>query len=88
MVVVLLLLVAQIESRPAAAIGDVFTAAYHWEYVFYMDLEVTSHSYSYSYDTSTPPPTAPHPPTHPHPYPYHGAVRCGAGVIQARWRSD
>lgn len=34
--------ISKIESRPAAAIGDVFTAAYHWEYVFYMDLEVSS----------------------------------------------
>lgn len=31
---------SKIESRPASATGDKFAAAYHWDYVFYMDLEL------------------------------------------------
>ena len=32
--------VSKIESRPASATGDQFATAYHWDYVFYMDLEL------------------------------------------------
>ena len=32
--------ISKIESRPASAIGDRLQRAYHWDYVFYMDLEL------------------------------------------------
>ena len=32
--------ISKIESRPASAVGDRLLRAYHWEYVFYMDLEL------------------------------------------------
>ena len=32
--------ISKIESRPASAVGDRLQRAYHWDYIFYMDLEL------------------------------------------------
>ena len=36
--------ISKIESRPAAAVGDVYTTAYHWEYVFVSE----THTFSFT----------------------------------------